>query len=64
MPEKQIMRGRCFKKDIHIPKGWYLDKGSICEGVTADGYEYMSYTLVQENIEMCNGKRGRRKKNE
>jgi len=64
VPEKQIMRGRRFKKDIDIPKGWYLDKGSVYEGVTADGYEYMSYTLVQEKIETSNRTKKRRQKNE
>lgn len=46
-PQKQIMRGRKFDKEIHVPKGWYLDKESIAEGITADGYEFFYYTLIK-----------------
>ena len=46
-PNKRKMLGERFCKDIKVPRGWYLDKGSVEEGITEDGYEYMFYTIVQ-----------------
>lgn len=46
-PKKKVMQGKCFRKEIKVPRGWYLDKDSVREGVTEDGYEYMYYTIVQ-----------------
>lgn len=46
-PQKKIMSGNELKKDIRVPKGWYLDEGSERSGVTADGCEYHYYTLVK-----------------
>ena len=46
-PKKHVMRGMRISKKIEIPKGWYLDKESVIEGITADGYEYFSYTLIE-----------------
>lgn len=46
-PQKHVMRGERFKKDIRVPKGWYLDKESISEGITADGYEFFRYMIVR-----------------
>lgn len=46
-PKKKVMRGERFRKDIRVPKGWYLDKESVSEGITEDGYEFLFYTLVQ-----------------
>lgn len=52
-PKKRIMRGSCFKKDIRVPEGWYLDKESIREGITEDGYEFFYYTLVKSVENIC-----------
>lgn len=46
-PEKKAMTGNRFSEKIRVPKGWYLDKDSVREGTTADGYEYLYYTIVQ-----------------
>lgn len=47
-PIRKIMHRERFRKEIQIPKGWYLDKESVREGITADGYEFLYYTLIQE----------------
>ena len=47
-PTKKVMRGKDFKKEIKVPKGWYLDKESVIEGINADGYEFFIYTLIEE----------------
>lgn len=46
-PDKKPMKGERFTKDIKVPNGWYLDKETVEEGITADGYEYFRYTLVK-----------------
>ena len=46
-PKKKVINSNRFRNEIKAPKGWYLDKDSVREGVTEDGYEYMYYTLVQ-----------------
>lgn len=41
---------RKFSKKINEPKGYYLDKESVCEGISdLTGYEYFSYTLIQND---------------
>lgn len=47
-PKPRKMKGDKFSKDIKIPAGWYLDKDSLREGVTEDGYEFLYYTLIKE----------------
>lgn len=37
VPKKQKMKGNQFSKEIKVPAGWYLDKDSLREGITADG---------------------------
>lgn len=46
-PKKKVISSNQFRKEIKVPEGWYLDKDSVREGVTEDGYEYMYYTIVQ-----------------
>lgn len=46
-PKKRVMKGGRIRKDISVPEGWYLDKESVEEGITADGYEFFRYTLVE-----------------
>ena len=48
VPKKQPMKGNRFSREIKIPPGWYLDKDSLREGFTADGYEFIYYTLIKE----------------
>lgn len=45
-PKKRVMYGNRFSKDIQVTKGWYLDKESVREGITEDGYEFFYYTLI------------------
>lgn len=47
VPKKHIMKGNRYTKEIRIPEGWYLDKESVREGITEDGYEFFYYTLIQ-----------------
>ncbi len=46
-PKKKVIGSGRFRKDIKVPAGWYLDKDSVREGITEDGYEFMYYTIVQ-----------------
>lgn len=48
MPKKRPMKGNRFSRKIKVPAGWYLDKDSLREGITSDGYEYIYYTLIKE----------------
>lgn len=48
VPKKKPMRGKKFSCEIKVPRGWYLDKDSVRQGITADGYEFMYYTLIKE----------------
>lgn len=48
VPEKEIMSGKTFNRDPRPPKGYYLDKESLKEGVNpVTGYKYRSYTLIK-----------------
>lgn len=49
VPIKKPMKGNRFSKEIKVPVGWYLDKDSLREGITADGYEFIYYTLIKES---------------
>ena len=47
-PEKKIVYGWKLSDKIRVPKGWYLDKSSLREGVNpVTGYGYRSYTLLK-----------------
>ena len=48
VPKKKPMRGKKFSYEIKVPKGWYLDKDSVRQGITADGYEFQYYTIIKE----------------
>ena len=47
-PIKKPMKGNKFSREVKVPAGWYLDKESLREGVTAEGYEFIYYTLIRE----------------
>lgn len=47
-PIKKPMKGNRFSREVKVPAGWYLDKESLREGVTAEGYEFIYYTLIRE----------------
>lgn len=49
VPVKRPMKGDRFSKEIKVPAGWYLDKDSLREGITADGFEFIYYTLIKES---------------
>ncbi len=42
-----ILGRRRIPEVIPVPKGWYLDKETEKRGINANGYEYLSYTLVK-----------------
>jgi hypothetical protein len=47
-PEKEILSGKTFGREPRAPKGYYLDKESLVEGINpVTGYRYRSYTLVR-----------------
>lgn len=47
---KTKMAAGRFSKTINEPKGYYLDKSSISEGVSElTGFEYFSYTFIRLN---------------
>lgn len=48
VPKKKPMRGKKFSCEIKVPRGWYLDKDSVRQGITADGYEFLYYTIIKE----------------
>ena len=48
VPKRKPMKGNKFSYEIKVPRGWYLDKDSVRQGITADGYEFMYYTLIKE----------------
>lgn len=47
-PTTKKMKGNKFSREIKVPEGWYLDKDSLREGFTEDGYEFLYYTLIKE----------------
>lgn len=48
IPEKRVIkRVNTFYTKIKERDGYYVDKDSVLEGVTRDGFEYFSYTLHQ-----------------
>lgn len=58
LPERKVMRGESFRKEIKVPEGWYLDKGSERRGVTEEGYEFWYYTLIEERRSHRRGETG------
>lgn len=47
-PEKKIVYGWKLSDKIRVPKGYYLDKESLREGVNpVTGYGYRTYTLLK-----------------
>ena len=47
-PEKKIVHGWKLSDKIRVPKGYYLDKQSLREGVNpVTGYGYRTYTLLK-----------------
>lgn len=47
-PKTKPEKWNTFSREVRVPKGWYLDKDSLREGVTEDGYEFIYYTLIRE----------------
>lgn len=46
-PKKSILLGATFRSGPVVPKGYYLDKNSLVEGINAWGYKYRYYTLIK-----------------
>lgn len=47
-PETKVMKRRTWQKEIKPPKGYYVDKTSIVEGINpVTGYPYRYYTLIK-----------------
>ena len=47
-PETKILKRRTWKKEIKPPKGYYVDKTSVVEGINpVTGYPYRYYTLIK-----------------
>lgn len=47
-PERKVMSGRTWRKEPKPPKGYYLDKESLVEGINpVTNYKYRSYTFVK-----------------
>lgn len=44
-PEDKVITGRKMTAEPQVPRGWYLDKSTMYEGTTADGYPFRTYTL-------------------
>lgn len=54
LPEDKEITGRTMHQEPRVPKGWYLDKNSVYEGTTPDGYPYRTYTFRRiEKREIC-----------
>lgn len=48
--EKQVMRRKTFAQDPFVPKGFYLEKDSLCSGTNPiTGHPYRYYTLIKIN---------------
>lgn len=47
--KKKIISSATYRKGANVPKGYYLEKGSMREGVNEyTGYKYRSYTLIKK----------------
>lgn len=47
-PETKVMKRRTWQKEIKPPKGYYVDKTSVIEGINpVTGYPYRYYTLIK-----------------
>lgn len=47
---KKIISASRFSKNIRVPKGYYLEKGSEYLGVSENtGYEFMTFTLIKSD---------------
>ena len=47
-PEKKVMSGKTWRKEPKAPKGYYLDKESMVEGINpVTNYKYRYYTFVK-----------------
>ncbi len=47
-PQKEVIKANSYKTDIRCPKGYYIDKDTIYEGVSSfTGLEFFEYTLIR-----------------
>lgn len=56
-PEIRPMKRGTWPEEIKVPKGYYLDKNSVVEGINMFGYRYRHYTIRKikggENCGKC-----------
>ena len=46
-PEVQVMKRGTWPEEIKVPKGFYLDKNSVREGINLFGFRYRHYIIVK-----------------
>ena len=47
-PKEEVLTGKTWKKEPHVPAGWYLDRESYWEGTNpVTGYPCRRYTLLR-----------------
>lgn len=47
-PKEEILKGKTWKEEPYVPKGFYLDKETYHAGINpVTGYPYRSYTLLR-----------------
>lgn len=52
--EKRIIKANTFKTDINVPKGYYIDKDTIFEGISDfTGLPFFEYTLIKMEEARC-----------
>lgn len=56
VPIKKVISAKRFRREIRVPKGYYLDKDSVENYISEEtGYEYLAYTLIRTQIEQDYG---------
>ena len=55
-PEIELMKRGTWTEEIKVPKGFYLDRDSVWEGVNKFGFKYRNYIIVKTEGEK-HGKR-------
>lgn len=48
LPEPRIRKYKRWQKEPKVPKGWYIDKSSVYEGINpVTGYKYRRYQILR-----------------
>lgn len=52
--KKEIIKANVFKTDINVPKGYYIDKDTVFEGISDfTGLPFFEYTLIKMEEARC-----------